>query len=145
MKLKKLFLLLFMSTALSMSMDSCTVTFVPGYDAGVIQQVTDGAQMTDALYLKMIASPNRDYTKFAADYAAVAAEINSIVLKEEVRPKGKQILQIAQILQEHFLKYEADHRARGRLTSGELQVYNDYLKAFWKPLLVAEMSLNKKK
>jgi hypothetical protein len=133
--------LVFALLSISMLASSCKVTFVPAANIEMKTDVNTGAQKTDALYLKMIGSTDKTFASYSNDYAEVEASINSIVLRDSVRTKGGNIFKSAQILRDHFKTYSTDHLLRGKLTTGELSAYMNYLRAFWRPLQVQENSL----
>jgi len=50
-----------------------------------------------------------------------------------------------QKLHDYFVKAKEDHKAKDSLSNAELLIYNEQLKAFWKPVLVEEIALSKAK
>lgn len=135
--LKKAFLLLFLSATFL----SCRVTFVPQKSPTMIVDVMDVQTSTNSLYDKMITATDKTYPLYETEYSAIDQKIDSILQRDKQRNHGKNIVSQVSILQKYFRKYEADHKARGALTSGEFKVYKEYLKSFIKPVLVSELSL----
>lgn len=134
-----LFLLVFLS--------SCQVQLVPQYSAELEQQILNGAKMSDRLYLEIINAPadKKNFELYADKYMNVEVEINSILLKNETRLKAGDIVASTQKLKDYFVKAMEEHKNRHTLSNGELVIYNEQLKAFWKPVLVEEMALKKAK
>jgi hypothetical protein len=131
-----------------LSLLSCKVTFVPEYSATLEQQITNGAKMNDKLYLDLLkAEPNdRNYNSYKGRYTEIEAEINSIELENEARNNNNHFLAIIKELKTHFKDYEKEHKEKPTpLTDGEIKGYQAYIKAFWKPLLLAERGIKDKK
>jgi hypothetical protein len=141
--MRKVFSILLVLTVLY----SCTVHLVPPYSADMEEQIENGAKMSDRLYLGMINAPGdkKDFSLYADKYLDVEVEINSILLKDETRPKAGDIIASAQKLKDYFVKAMEDHHNRKTLSNGELIIYNEQLKAFWKPVLVEEIALKSAK
>ncbi len=129
--------------AFIIALSGCRVTLVPPYNEELESQIVTTAKLTDKLYLSIIdaAADNKAYAVYADKYLEIEAEINSILLKNEARPKNADFIVIIKNLQEHFKQYKNDHKAKKTLSDAELLIYNEELKAFWKPLLVAERAL----
>ncbi|MEO6405563.1 MAG: hypothetical protein ABIY51_15400 [Ferruginibacter sp.] len=132
---------------LAFFISGCSVQLVPAHSAEIEQQITEGAKMSDRLYMEMMsAAPDKkNYSLYADKYLSVAVEINSILFKNETRPKATDIVASVQKLKDFFTKAMEDHRSRNTLSNGEFLIYNEQLKAFWKPVLIEEMALKKAK
>lgn len=137
MKSKKISIL-FICIALVVS---CKVSFVPAFNASIVADITEGSKMTDALYLHIEQSPEKNFDLFGEEYIMIETQINSIILKDQARPKSGNILTIANNLKDAFIKYKTEHKGNDIINSAQAKIYNTYLQAFWKPLLVAETSL----
>lgn len=103
--------------------------------------VQEVANLTDVLYSRMITSSDKSYSTYAADYKTIETEVDSLIAANVTRPKAGLILSQAQTFQTLFLRYEADHKARGTLNNGELASYRIYLRSAVRPWLVSENSL----
>lgn len=134
---KVLFLLLISATVFS----ACRVTWSPAKSPSMIANVLDVQNSTSNLYSTMIAATDKSYTTYAADYQSIDNKIDSIVVVNSSREHGANVYKQSLLLQKYFKKYEADHQAKGSLTTGELRVYKSYLQSFIKPVLVSELSL----
>ncbi len=117
---------------------SCKVQFVPSADAAIKAAVVASAQHTDALYLQMINAEDKEFTTYAADYAAVESEINAIAIQDGVRKGGSVVSQQVALLQKNFLQYKSHHREVGTLNSGQLQTYRGLLAGLWLPIIKVE-------
>ncbi len=127
-RFRRLLLLLFVCL---LSVTACRVAFAPSYEAEIDRQVTAAAKLTNRLYLDMIELP--------AD-----AEINSIRMQNEARKKGRDLLAMTDTLDKKFRQYRTYHRKKDFFSRGEAESYNDYIKDYWKRLLLTERHLNRK-
>jgi hypothetical protein len=142
MKLRSRILLLLLIA--SVSFTGCRVTLVPMYNSELDQQIANGAKMNDKLYLDLLASDTvkRSYDLYKDRYTEIEAEINSIQLKNEARKQNQDFLKMIMNLHGLFDKYRDEHKThKSSLTDGEIKGYQAYIKAVWKPLLMAERGL----
>lgn len=129
--------------ALVLFLASCRVSWVPSYSAAIETQILQEARNTNMLYLRMLELPEekRLYASFAEQYIEIESGINSITLANEGRKKKEDMARLIDFVHERFVKYKNAHRQKGTLTDGEAETYDDYMKAAWKPLLLAEQGL----
>jgi hypothetical protein len=123
---------------------ACKVTFVPDYDAGIEQQITNAAKENDKLYLKLLnaALDKRDYKDYEQEYIEIEADINSIELRNEARRKSGDMLNIIRLVHKHFTEYKEEHKNAAKpLSDAQIIDYQNDMKALWKPLLLAEQGL----
>ncbi len=125
------------------TLSSCRVSWVPEYSAQLEDQITKAAKATDKLYIDMLDIPvnSRTYESFKERYNEIEAEINSIKLKNEARPKNADFLIINKNLKEAFDEAKMYHKDNSTLANGEVKAYQASLAGFWKPLYVAELAL----
>lgn len=123
----------------------CRVSFVPAYDAALQIQIENAAKATDMMYLQLMSSPDslKNYNHYLDDYLNIETDINSILLKNEVRPNATDIVASIKILKDYFIKAKEDHAKRGVISNAEALIYNEQLKALWKPVLIEEIALSK--
>ena len=142
-KLAKALIIFIFFATLAVGLNSCSVHLVPQYNADIANQIINGAKMTDRLYLEMIDAPadKKNYALYSEKYIDTETEINSILFYNENREKAKDLAASAKILRDKFVQYKEDHKAKNVLSNGELKVYNEELKGFWAPLLIAEKAL----
>lgn len=135
-KLSVFLLLVFMIT-------SCRVMLVPQYSAALEDQIASAAKATDKLYIDMLDMPanERTYNVFNERYNDIEAEINSIQLKNEARPKNGDFLVIIKNLKDAFAEAKKYHKEHTTLSDGEAIAYQATLSGFWKPLYIAEKAL----
>lgn len=128
---------------LAHTLSSCRVSWVPEYSAQLEDQITKAAKATDKLFIDMLDIPvnNRTYENFKERYNEIEAEINSIKLKNESRPKSADFLVINKNLKDAFDEAKKYHKENSTLSNGEVMAYQASLAGFWKPLYVAELAL----
>lgn len=138
--LHRLFIILFIPV---ISLSACKVQLVPAYNAELEEQIVKTAKMSDMLYLEMMdaASDKKSYSLYADKYLDIESEINSILLKNEVRSNAADNIATVQKLKDYFVKAKEDHKTRTTMSNAEMLLYNEQLKAFWKPVLIAERAL----
>jgi hypothetical protein len=122
---------------------SCRVMLVPEYNAALEDQIANAAKTTDKLYIDIMDTPfdERTYTSFNTRYNDIEAEINSIQLKNEARPKNGDFLVIIKNLKDAFAEAKKYHKEHKLLTEGEAIAYQATLAGYWKPLYISEKSL----
>jgi hypothetical protein len=139
--LKKLTLFTAILLSISMVFASCKVTWSPAPDASIATDISEGAKQTDALYLHVQEATDRSYDKFTEEYTAAESTINSIKLKNQDRPKSGTMLKIVDNLQQAFVKYKEEHKAKGKINVSEARLYGKYLQGHWAALWAAERQL----
>lgn len=135
--MKKLFLLLFLSTTIF----SCRVTWVPAKSPSMIVNLIDIQTSIEGLYDNIVTSPDKSFSLFSQRYDVIDSKIDSIISENKQRDYAQNILTQTLLLQKYFRKYREAHHTRADITNDEFQLYKDYLKAFIKPILVSELSL----
>ena len=135
-KLSSFLFLLFM-------LASCKVMWVPRYSAELEDEIANTAKATDRLYIDILDTPasERKYTAFSDRYNEIEAEINSIQLKNEGRPKNADFLVIIKNLKDAFAEAKKYHKEHIALSDGEALEYQSTLSGYWKPLYIAEKAL----
>lgn len=117
---------------------SCVVSYTPKYDAAIHNQVTQGANNTDAFYQKMLDASNKGYSFYANDYAAIENEIMLLVQVEGQRSKNTLLLPQITNIQKLFLKFEAEHQAKVNLNNSQISIYKQQIAAAWATLVNSE-------
>lgn len=125
----------------------CRATFVPPYDASIEAQITKTARLTDALYLQMLDTKEsaRKYDVYAPKYLEIQVDINSLLLKTQVRDHNKDLLVMVQNLQKLFVQFKDDHKTKNVLKDADIQLNLMQINAVWAPLLMAERALQRQK
>lgn len=126
---------------------ACRATFVPPYDATIEAQIIKTARLTDGLYLDMLDAKQseRKYLLYAAKYQEIQLDINSLLLKTQVREKNKDLLVMVQNLQKLFLQFKDSHKEKTVLNDADIQLNQMQINAMWAPLLLAERALQGQK
>ena len=126
---------------------ACKATFVPPYDVSIEAQITKTARLTDALYLQMldVKEAGRKYEKYADKYLDIQVDINSLLLKTQVRDHNTDLLVMVQNLQKMFVQFKDDHKTKGVLSDADVQLNMMQVNAVWAPLLLAEKALKRQK
>ncbi len=122
---------------------SCKVMLVPQYSEELENQIANAAKATDKLYIDIMDTPfgERNYQTFSERYNEIEAEINSIQLKNEARPKNGDFLVIIKNLKDAFGEAKKYHKDHNTLTEGEALAYQASLAGYWKPLYISEKAL----
>ena len=126
----------------------CSISLVPNYNPALEEQIANGAQLNDRLYLDLLnaAPSDRTFQKYADRYSEIESEINAIRMKNEIRANNSEILKIIDLLKTNFTQYKEEHRAKATpLTDGEIRAFSAYIRGFWLPLLTAENALNQQR
>jgi hypothetical protein len=106
-----------------LSITSCRVTLVPGYDANISAQIDNTAKEVDKFYLTMLETTKTDsggraFEKFSQDYINIEVELNSLLTKNKIRPLNENSTQICEITLQLWLKYKAEHKTDNTLSDG---------------------------
>ncbi len=139
------FKILLLFSFLAMSFTSCKVfqpnLLVPSFNAAVVHDVTDLGKQVEIMYLNMESAEDKSYEAFETDYNNAEMLINSIILRNQVRPKNIGVLRQSILYRDHFVKWKSEHKAKGTLNDSEIRIYKKYAADQIEPLLVSEMSL----
>ena len=133
---------------LLLTLSACTISLVPEYSAALESQITKTAKLNDKLYIQLLnADPNkRTFSSYSDQYTDIESEIHAIKLKNEIRNNNASFASIIQNLENAFILYKNEHKNKiSPLTDAEIILYQNYIRDFWKPLLIAESSLKKVK
>ena len=124
-------------------LSSCKVTLVPEYSSSLEERIINVAKKNDLLYQDMLGKKEADrkYEYYIDRYNDIAAEINSMELENETRSNNTEMLEIIDNLKKAFNQYKGDHQRKIILPEGEIKVYQSQIRAFWRPLLIAEKGL----
>ena len=123
---------------------SCRVSLVPAYSDEIAKQIEITAKETDRLYLEIMDtdSSKRSYKNFAEKYRNIEVEIQSLLLKNKMRPKGNDLVVITKNLLDIFLRYKQMHKEKDASIQDALLVLNQkFLQDQWTALLAAEKGL----
>lgn len=100
---------------------------VAPYDDSIMQQIEATAKDIDRFYLTMLegktqANLGRDYKYFQEDYINIEVELNSILMKNRVKPLNEHSIRICEITLELWRKYKAEHQQDNTLSDGLIKL-----------------------
>ncbi len=106
---------------------SCRVTFVPNYDAAIMDQITETAKKVDRFYLGMLETtqPENDgraFQLFAQQYVDIEVELHALLNKNKIRPLNENSVRICEITLELWIKYKEEHRDDNTLSDGLIKL-----------------------
>lgn len=112
---------------LSFLLVSCKVQLVAPYDDGIMQQIETTAKEIDRFYLTMLERTNevdsgRAYEVFQKQYINFEVELNSLLLKNKVKPLNESSTRICEITLELWRKYKAEHEKDNTLSDGLIKL-----------------------
>jgi len=111
----------------SLSFISCKVQLVAPYDDGIMQQIETTAKEIDRFYLTMLegtteADNGRAYVLFQEQYINIEVELNSLLMKNKVKPLNGSSARICEIILELWRKYKAEHEKYNTLSDGLIKL-----------------------
>lgn len=111
----------------SISFISCKVQLVAPYDDGIMQQIETTAKEIDRFYLIMLegtkeAEGERQYKFFQKQYIDFEVELNSLLMKNKVKPLNESSTRICEITLELWRKYKAEHEKDNTLSDGIIKL-----------------------
>jgi hypothetical protein len=121
----------------------CKVTFVPGYDARISDQIVNIAKDVDKFYLSMLetttaADSGRVYKNFAEQYVSIEVELNSLLVKNKIRPLNENSTRICEIAIEMWIKYKEEHKKDDSLSDGLIRLNRKTFSDLFFAMQVAE-------
>lgn len=121
----------------------CKVTFVPGYDARISDQIVNIAKEVDKFYLSMLetttaADSGRIYRNFAEQYVSIEVELNSLLIKNKIRPLNENSTRICEITIEMWIKYKEEHKKDDSLSDGLIRLNRKTFSDLFYAMQVAE-------
>ena len=124
-------------------LSSCTVKWVTDYDETLATSIQEIAKHTDAFYLNMLETTNKDdntrnYQNFAEGYAEIEAEINNIKLRNEVKSLNENSIKICGIVLEMWIDYKKEHKDGTTISDGIIKLNKSYMQDAFKAMLIAE-------
>jgi len=109
------------------AISACKVTFIPDYDASVMEQIENTSKLVNKFYLSMLEATSeeqggRSYDKFADQYVNVEVELYSLLNKNKIRPLNENSTRICEITIELWIKYKEEHRQDNTLSNGLIKL-----------------------
>lgn len=123
--------------------NSCTVTFIPKYDATIVEQIENTTKQVDKFYLTMLETTTeenggRAFEKFTSQYVDIEVELNSLLNKNKVRPLNENSTRICEITLELWQKYKEEHRSDQTLNNGLIKLNRTTFSDLFFAMQVAE-------
>ncbi len=135
-----LFSVILLST---LALNSCKVTLLPSYDAGISEQIENTSKTVDKFYLSMLeftSSENdgRAFDKFAREYVDIEVELNSLLTKNKIRPLNENSTRICEITLQLWIKYKEEHKTDNTLSDGLIKLNRKTFSDLFYAMRVAE-------
>ena len=114
--------------------NSCSVTFLPSYDASIAEQIEKTTRQVDKFYLTMLETTTEEdngriYEKFAMQYVDIEVELFSLLNQNKVRPLNENSTRICEITLQLWQKYKEEHKTDNTLSNGliklNMQTFSD--------------------
>lgn len=111
----------------SLSAVSCHIQMVADYDDGIMQQIETTAKEIDRFYLQMLegtteADGGRAYANFQKQYIDFEVELNSLLMKNKIKPLNESSTRICEITLELWRKYKTEHQKDNTLSNGIIRL-----------------------
>lgn len=103
--------------------NSCRVNLLPSYDATISEKIDNTAKAVDRFYLSMLETTSaenegRSFNKFSEKYVEIEVELNSLLIRNKIRPLNKNSTRICEITLQFWVKYKEEHKAKNTLKDG---------------------------
>jgi hypothetical protein len=124
-------------------LSACKVTFLPGYDATLSEQIGNCSKSIDKFYLSMLDTTSaekggRSYTQFSGQYVNIEVELNSLLNKNRIRSLNENSTRICEITLQLWIKYKAEHKADNTLSDGLIKLNRKTFSDLFYAMQVAE-------
>lgn len=128
-----------------LSIIGCRVTLLPPYDEQLADQIGSTAKEVDLFYLNIAETTEneggqRAYSNFAAQYAGIEAELNSLLYKNKVRPLNENSTRICEITLELWKKYKIEHKEDDEISDGVIELNRMTFNDLFYAMRVAEQA-----
>lgn len=126
-----------------LAINGCRVTFVPAYNTQVATQIDETAKTVDKFYLSMLETTTvedstRSYTFFINQYVSIEAELNSLFIKNKIRPLNQNSTRICEITLQLWQKYKEEHKKKNKLSNGLIKLNQKTFSDLFYAMQVAE-------
>ncbi len=124
---------------------SCRVQLIPDYNAELAKKVDSTARMVDQFYITMREkttnnSGERAYKNFIDGYILVEVELNSLLIKNRVRPFNQNSTRICEISLQLWNKYRNEHKKDNTLSDGLIRLNQKSMSDLFYAMQVAEQA-----
>ena len=117
---------------------SCRVTYLPSYDAEISEKIYEVARQVDRFYLLMQENSERNYRFYAEEYINIEAELNSLYLRNKVRPLNENSTRICEITLQLWQKYKDEHKTDKTVSDGLIKLNRKTFSDLFYAMQVAE-------
>ncbi len=102
----------------------CGIRLIAAYDANTEEAIFKCAKFVDQFYGGLLEADEgkRQYAKFANEYVAIEAEINSLLLRNKVRSLNEDSVDIAEKILNLWKKYRGRHKNRDTYSTGNAEL-----------------------
>ncbi|MCX6220822.1 MAG: hypothetical protein NTZ69_07520 [Bacteroidia bacterium] len=126
-----------------LALNACKVTFIPGYDAKIAEQIENTSKAVDKFYLSMLDTTSaekggRAFNKFSEQYVNIEVELNSLLSKNRIRPLNENSTRICEITIQLWMKYKAEHKKDNTLSDGLIKLNQKTFSDLFYAMQVAE-------
>ncbi len=126
-----------------LAFNSCKVTFIPSYDAGISEQIENTTKAVDKFYLSMLETTStlnngRAYNNFSGQYVNIEVELNSLLNKNKIRPLNENSTRICEITIQLWIKYKEEHKNDNTLSDGLIKLNRKTFSDLFFAMQVAE-------
>ena len=119
---------------------SCKVQLVSNYDAQLSNEINTTSKKIDNFFLSMqeIPADKRQYVNFSNAYIDIETDLNSLVIKNRVKPLNAESSRIAEITLQLWEKYKEEHKKDNTLSNGLIKLNKKTLNDLFYAMQVAE-------
>ena len=138
---KRIFLSAFI--LMFLSLNACKVTFLPGYDASITEQIVNSAKAVDKFYLLMLDNASaenggRAFSRFSVEYVNIEVDLNALLSKNKIRPLNQNSTRMCEITLQLWTKYKEEHKKDNTLSDGLVKLNRKTFSDLFFAMQVAE-------
>ncbi len=121
----------------------CRVHLLPEFDAAILEQIDQTAKRVDKFYLDLLELDpanlhKRSYSSCSDSYITIQSELNSLYIKNKIRPLNKNTLRIVEITRDLWIKYKSEHKQAQTLTNGVIELNRQSMEELFYTMRIAE-------
>jgi hypothetical protein len=119
---------------------SCGVRYVANYNATLSNDVIAVAKRVDSFYAHLIDAPDslRTFDKYREEYTSIEVDLNSIVMRNQIRPLNKESTQIAKNALGLWLKFRAEHKKKNEYKDAMAELDRQHMARIFVSMFNAE-------
>lgn len=120
----------------------CSLTLIDEFDKDTLDATFAVARKVDEFYARLLDRPagDRRYAELSDAYNAIEADLNSLVLRNKVRPYNEDSVTIVTNALTLWQKYKAGHKADdGYYTDGKIGLHRHRLQRLFAYAIRAEV------